>query len=124
MSAVDKIAHLVAHSVESRDHLFMRDSRGWELCHFVQPGVRRCARQLFLESGPCHGRDVQLGFTCPFGKVAIVTGASSGLGVAFAKVLAEAASGRRAIAVQTDVADPADCQRLVDDPSSSAASST
>lgn len=70
------------------------------------------------------------------GKVAIVTGASSGLGVAFAKALAEAgadvvlgarrvdrleetralveAAGRRALAVATDVADPADCQALVD----------
>ena len=71
------------------------------------------------------------------GKVAVVTGASSGLGVAFAKALAEAgadvalgarrverleetkalveAAGRRAITVQTDVAEPADCQRLVDE---------
>ena len=71
------------------------------------------------------------------GKVAIVTGASSGLGVAFAKALAEAGSdvalgarrverleetkdlveavGRRAITVQTDVADPEQCQRLVDE---------
>ena len=71
------------------------------------------------------------------GKVAIVTGASSGLGVAFAKALAEAgadvalgarrvdrlqdtkalveAEGRRAITVQTDVAVPEDCQRLVDE---------
>ena len=71
------------------------------------------------------------------GKVAIVTGASSGLGVAFAEALAQAgadvalgarrvdklkdtsaaveALGRRALAVQTDVADPADCQRLVDE---------
>ena len=71
------------------------------------------------------------------GKVAIVTGASSGLGVAFAKALAEAgadvalgarrvdrleetkalveAVGRRAITVRTDVAEPADCQRLVDE---------
>ena len=71
------------------------------------------------------------------GKVAIVTGASSGLGVAFAKALAEAgadvalgarridrledtkalveATGRRAITVQTDVAKPEDCQRLVDE---------
>jgi NAD(P)-dependent dehydrogenase (short-subunit alcohol dehydrogenase family) len=69
------------------------------------------------------------------GKVAIVTGASSGLGVAFAKALAEAgadvalgarrvemlegtrsmveALGRRAIAVPTDVAEPEDCDRLV-----------
>jgi NAD(P)-dependent dehydrogenase (short-subunit alcohol dehydrogenase family) len=71
------------------------------------------------------------------GKVAIVTGASSGLGVAFAQALAEAgadvalgarrvekleqtkglveAAGRRAITVQTDVAAPEDCQRLVDE---------
>ena len=70
------------------------------------------------------------------GKVAVVTGASSGLGVAFAKALAEAgadvalgarrverlqdtkrlveAAGRRAITVQTDVANPEDCERLVD----------
>lgn len=70
------------------------------------------------------------------GKVAIVTGASSGLGVAFAQALAEAgadvalgarrldrmgqtsrlveSAGRRALAVQTDVADPASCQALVD----------
>ncbi|HZB47940.1 MAG TPA: SDR family oxidoreductase [Mycobacteriales bacterium] len=69
------------------------------------------------------------------GKVAIVTGASSGLGVAFARALAEAGAdvalgarrverlaetralvaetGRRAIAVRTDVAEPADCQALV-----------
>jgi NAD(P)-dependent dehydrogenase (short-subunit alcohol dehydrogenase family) len=69
-------------------------------------------------------------------KVAIVTGASSGLGVAFAKALAEAgadvalgarrverleetkqlveAAGRRAIAVGTDVSRPEDCQRLVE----------
>src|SRR5689334_22982741 len=71
------------------------------------------------------------------GKVAIVTGASSGLGVAFAEALAQAgadvalgarrverltdtrslveAAGRRAIAVGTDVALPEDCQRLVDE---------
>lgn len=70
------------------------------------------------------------------GRVAIVTGASSGLGVAFARALAEAgadvalgarrvdrladtarlveAAGRRAITVETDVADPASCQALVD----------
>ena len=69
-------------------------------------------------------------------KVAIVTGASSGLGVAFAKALAEAGAdvalgarraerledtkklveetGRRAIAVSTDVSKPEDCQALVD----------
>ena len=69
-------------------------------------------------------------------KVAIVTGASSGLGVAFAKALAEAgadvalgarrvekledtrrlveAAGRRAIVVRTDVSKPEDCQALVD----------
>src|SRR4051794_41608645 len=71
------------------------------------------------------------------GKVAIVTGASSGLGVAFAIGLAEAgadvaicarrvekleetrakveATGRRCIAVQADVAKPEDCQRVVDE---------
>ena len=70
------------------------------------------------------------------GKVAIVTGASSGLGVAFAQALAEAgadvvlgarradrleetkrlveSAGGRALAVQTDVADPDACRRLVD----------
>lgn len=70
------------------------------------------------------------------GKVAIVTGASSGLGVAFAQALAEAGAdvalgarrvdrlaqtsrlvesqGRRALAVPTDVADPESCQALVD----------
>jgi NAD(P)-dependent dehydrogenase (short-subunit alcohol dehydrogenase family) len=70
------------------------------------------------------------------GKVAIVTGASSGLGVAFAQAFAEAgadvvlgarrvdrladtkalveAAGRRAVAVETDVASPDACQHLVD----------
>ena len=70
------------------------------------------------------------------GKVAIVTGASSGLGVAFAKALAEAGAdvalgarrveklketqalvesiGRRAIAVACDVTKPEDCERLVE----------
>jgi NAD(P)-dependent dehydrogenase (short-subunit alcohol dehydrogenase family) len=70
------------------------------------------------------------------GKVAIVTGASSGLGVAFAQALAEAgadvalaarrvdrlertrelveATGRRAIAVATDVARPEDATALVE----------
>jgi NAD(P)-dependent dehydrogenase (short-subunit alcohol dehydrogenase family) len=69
-------------------------------------------------------------------RVAIVTGASSGLGVAFAVALAEAgadvvlaarradrltdtqqsveALGRRGLAVPTDVADPDACHRLVD----------
>jgi NAD(P)-dependent dehydrogenase (short-subunit alcohol dehydrogenase family) len=69
------------------------------------------------------------------GLVAVVTGASSGLGVAFARGLAEAGAdvalgarrvekleqtkamveglGRRAIAVATDVADPEDCSRLI-----------
>jgi NAD(P)-dependent dehydrogenase (short-subunit alcohol dehydrogenase family) len=70
------------------------------------------------------------------GKVAVVTGASSGLGVAFAQALAEAGAdvalgarraerladtqrlvegaGRRAIAVRTDVASPEDCRALVE----------
>ena len=69
------------------------------------------------------------------GKVAVVTGASSGLGVAFAQALAEAgadvalgarrverleetkklveAAGRRAITVATDVSSPEDCAALV-----------
>jgi NAD(P)-dependent dehydrogenase (short-subunit alcohol dehydrogenase family) len=71
------------------------------------------------------------------GRVAIVTGSSSGLGVAFARALAEAgadvalgarrvdrlqdtkqlveSAGRRAITVATDVAQPEDCQRLVEE---------
>ena len=70
------------------------------------------------------------------GRVAIVTGASSGLGVHFARALAEAGAdvalgarredrltgtrelvekaGRRAITVRTDVSRPEDCQALVD----------
>ncbi|RYP86510.1 SDR family oxidoreductase [Nocardioides guangzhouensis] len=70
------------------------------------------------------------------GKVAIVTGASSGLGVAFARGLAEAGAdlvlgarrlekleetaqlvrdaGRRVLTVATDVSDPTQCQALVD----------
>lgn len=69
------------------------------------------------------------------GRVAIVTGASSGLGVAFAQGLAQAgadvalgarrvdrlretaalveAAGRRALTVETDVADPDSCSNLV-----------
>jgi NAD(P)-dependent dehydrogenase (short-subunit alcohol dehydrogenase family) len=69
------------------------------------------------------------------GRVAIVTGASSGLGVAFAQALAEAgadivlgarrvdrlretaslveASGRRAVVAETDVTDPEACTALV-----------
>ena len=61
------------------------------------------------------------------GKVAIVTGASSGLGVAFAAGLADArrverledtrkqveAAGRRCVAIRADVADPDDCERVV-----------
>lgn len=70
------------------------------------------------------------------GKIVIVTGASSGLGVAFAQAFAEAgadvvlgarrvekmagtaalveAAGRRALTVMTDVAVPEQCQALVD----------
>jgi len=70
------------------------------------------------------------------GRVAVITGASSGLGVAFATAVAEAGAdvvlgarrtdrlevtraaveklGRRAVAVRTDIADPQDCRALVD----------
>lgn len=70
------------------------------------------------------------------GRTAIVTGASSGLGVDFARALAEAgadvalaarrterleetaelvrATGRRALTVKTDVSDPDNCRALVD----------
>ncbi|WP_331743386.1 glucose 1-dehydrogenase [Kitasatospora sp. NBC_01300] len=70
------------------------------------------------------------------GRVAVITGASSGLGVAFATAVAEAGAdivlgarrterletvraaveklGRRAVAVRTDVTEPQDCRRLVD----------
>jgi len=71
------------------------------------------------------------------GKVAVVTGASSGLGVAFAEGLASAGAdvvicarrvdrlsdtqqraenlGRRCVAVPADVSRPEDCQRVVDE---------
>lgn len=70
------------------------------------------------------------------GKVAVVTGASSGLGVAFARAFAEAgadvvlaarrvnrlaetaamvdATGRRSLSMATDVSDPQQCQSVID----------
>ncbi|MEV7504878.1 glucose 1-dehydrogenase [Streptomyces sp. NPDC093018] len=70
------------------------------------------------------------------GRVAVVTGASSGLGIAFATAVAEAGAdvvlgarraerletvrtaveklGRRALAVRTDISRPEDCRALVD----------
>ena len=80
------------------------------------------------------------------GKVAVVTGASSGLGVAFAQALAEAGAdvalgarrtemleqtaeqvretGRRAVTVTTDVSDPESCTALVEAAMVSSAGST
>jgi NAD(P)-dependent dehydrogenase (short-subunit alcohol dehydrogenase family) len=73
---------------------------------------------------------------CLTGKVVIVTGASSGLGVAFAQAFAQAgadvvlgarrvdkmvatealvaSAGRKSLAVKTDVVEPEQCQALVD----------
>lgn len=93
-----------------------------------------------LESrlSPFHGR-IHMGILDRFnleGKVAIITGASSGLGVSFATALAEAGAdlvlgarredrlaetvrlveeqGRRAVAVRADVTDPDNCRALAD----------
>jgi NAD(P)-dependent dehydrogenase (short-subunit alcohol dehydrogenase family) len=49
------------------------------------------------------------------GRVAVVTGASSGLGAGFAVALAQAgATGQRAITVATDVSDPEQCAALAE----------
>jgi NAD(P)-dependent dehydrogenase (short-subunit alcohol dehydrogenase family) len=87
------------------------------------------------EQAPVADRTILDMFTLE-GRVAIVTGASSGLGAVFARALAEAGAdvvlaarredrladtraaveraGRRALTVRTDVSRPEDCQALVD----------
>ena len=110
----------------------------WQMRHDLEDMVRSAWRTQQPLNDACHDRDMT-SLTDLFsldGKVAIVTGASSGLGVAFAQGFAEAGAdvvlgarradkladtaalvekaGRRAIAVATDVASPEDCQALVD----------
>src|SRR3972149_1958901 len=46
-------------------------------------------------------------------RVAIITGASSGIGEALARLLAAELGEERALAAPTDVADPGQCERLV-----------